>query len=362
MKLALIPTLLLFPLTLAAAPALQMHVFDENAATVQPDDTKPALQIHVFPNMAGVQPDHAPLKQHRQSPPPKKSAFLAYDRADFYVRTGYRRDQLDWNIAGPNNAPNILSELKWKDIEIAEIRFGTTLYTEDNWVFSLDAGYGRIYDGDNQDSDYLGNNRTLEFSRSNNGADQGEVYDVSISAGHRYRWQHDLESGAIYSELRPLLGLSYHAQNLKIVDGFQTIPAFGAFSGLDSSYDAAWFGPWIGLDGLLEVNERWALNLGVEYHYAWYDATANWNLRPDFAHPESFTHEAKGTGWVTSLNSNYQFSPSLGLNIGLDYQLWKADKDGVDRTFFANGTNGTVKFNEVNWRSFGANIGLIYEF
>jgi hypothetical protein len=187
MKLALIPTLLLFPLTLTAAPALQMHVFDENTATVQvqPGNTQPALQIHVFPNIAGVQPDHAPLKQHRQLPPAKKSPFLAYDRAEMYVQTGYREDKLRWNTGFPNGSdPNILSELTWTDLKIATLGIGVKLYTRSNWEFELDLNYGKIFSGDNQDSDYLGNNRTLEFSRSNNNADKGVVIDASVNAGY----------------------------------------------------------------------------------------------------------------------------------------------------------------------------------
>ena len=43
-----------------------------------------------------------------------------------------------------------------------------------------DVGLGFTMSGDNQDSDYAGDNRTLEFSRSNN--DAGEGYTASAAA------------------------------------------------------------------------------------------------------------------------------------------------------------------------------------
>lgn len=322
----------------ASAPALQMHVFDDASPT-------------------SINQDSARSATQRSQDP-----VLAYQAAEFYFNTGYRRDDVDWSIANIGGTPNILSELKWRGLEIATINVGSTLYLKSNWLVNMDLTYGRIFAGNNQDSDYFGNNRTVEFSRSNNNADQGDIFDISTAFG--YRWQQSLKQQSTYPaiELRPLIGLSYHAQNLKIVDGFQTIPATGDFAGLDSSYDATWFGPWLGLDSRINFSDNFTIALNVEYHYAAYDATANWNLRSDFAHPESFTHEAKGYGLISSVTSQLRLSHALSLNLSVDYQDWQAHRDGIDTTYFANGASLTTKFNGVNWRSFGANIGLIYEF
>jgi hypothetical protein len=353
---------LLFGGLVSATPILQIHVFDENAQVEQTVTSKHSLQMHVYTKVAGVESTYPPLQQHQQAPPVKSSPLFFYDRAEMSVRSGYRKDDLDWNIAGVGGVPNILSELTWNDLEIAEVKVSTRLYTQDNWIFGLDAGYGHIFNGNNQDSDYLGNNRSMEFSRSNNSADEGEVYDISLSAGYRYLWQHKIKANQYSGELRPLVGVSYHAQNLKSVEGYQTIPVLGSFSGLDSSYDASWFGPWLGVEGLLSVNQYWTFSAGIEYHYAWYDATANWNLRTDFAHPESFTHEAQGMGLVTKLGGKYQFRDDLSVDLSLNYQDWRAAKNGKDRTFFANGAEVEIRLNEINWNSFAANLGLNYSF
>lgn len=354
-----------------AAPALQMHVFEAESTvmpsvesnTVSNKQLAPArkhgLKTHVF--------DHtipAPVNQNaiRIATQVNHQPVLAYQRAEFYINSGYRQDDLKWSIAGIGGTPNILSELKWQDIEIATLNLGSTLYLKSNWLVNMDLVYGRIFDGKNQDSDYFGNNRTTEFSRSNNGADKGNILDISTAIG--YRWQLPLNQQHSYPfiELRPQAGFSYHSQNLKMVDGFQTIPSSGAFSDLDASYDATWFGPWLGLDSQINFSDRFKLSLNLEYHHAYYDASANWNLRSDFAHPESFTHKAEGYGLVGSIASQLRLNKALALNLSVDYQDWQAHRDGIDTTYFSNGSALSTGFNGVDWHSFSANLGLIYEF
>ncbi|MBL1320127.1 MAG: TonB-dependent receptor [Methylophaga sp.] len=355
-----------------AAPTLQMHVFDDEQLIIhsteqqlsqtnieQSPARKHRLQTHVF------EPSDNLLEQYHAMPADtannleNKTPILQYQRAELYASTGYRKDELNWSISGLNGTPNILSELEWEDIEIATVNVGTTLYFQPNWLLNVDFTYGHIFDGDNQDSDYLGNNRTLEFSRSNNSADKGSVIDGSIHAGYQWLAMSNQQK-KIY--LIPKIGFSYHAQFFNITDGFQTIPALGAFSGLDSNYDATWYGPWLGLESEFVIGKSLSLGLNFEYHYAFYDATANWNLRSDFAHPESFTHEAEGYGLVGNVNARYRLNNDLSLNFSINYQDWQANRNGVDKTFFSDGSSLKTGFNGVNWNSFGANIGLAYQF
>ena len=53
---------------------------------------------------------------------------------EFVFTGGYRRDDLDWNIAGDSNGnnPNILSELTWDDIESYQVKFqGSLVFPEE---------------------------------------------------------------------------------------------------------------------------------------------------------------------------------------------------------------------------------------
>ncbi len=104
--------------------------------------------------------------------------------------TGYRQDQFDFNISGRPDGPNILSELTWEDLQIAQLGIDAGFRVKPRrspigLLVQLEGGYGFIFDGSNEDSDYRGDNRTDPFSISNNGAD-GDVWDLSLGAGPQF--------------------------------------------------------------------------------------------------------------------------------------------------------------------------------
>ncbi len=286
------------------------------------------------------------------------SPAFGKDAYNLTLSTGLRSDKFDWNIAGDTGGanPNVLSELTWRDLDIYQIK--GKLAVETNRVYIRGSvAYGLIYNGVNQDSDYNGDNRTLESSRSNNRADDGSVWDVSGGVGYVFRLT---PSSRATLDLIPLAGFSYNKQNLTITDGFQTIPATGPFPGLNSTYEARWTGPWAGVD-LIYRFDRLTLSGTFEYHVASYYAEADWNLRTDFAHPKSFEHTANGTGVVASLGGNYSLSKEWAVGGSFDYQDWRAE-DGTDRTFLSDGSIAETKLNEVNWTSEALMLDVRYSF
>ena len=282
----------------------------------------------------------------------------------YTLNIGYRKDDLDWNIAGDvtGNNPNILSELTWSDIEIIQLEFGLARFFSNGVVLKGDIAYGFIFDGNNQDSDYFGDNRTLEFSRSNNSTDDGNTTDFSIALGYFLPLlTNNFSTSPLVIGATPLVGLSFHAQNLTITDGFQTIPLLGPFPGLNSSYDAKWYGPWAGIELNFRIHLVHEILFGGEYHWADYYGEANWNLRIDLAHPKSFEHEADGSGTVLWVGYNYFFNPKWSLSASYKYQKWETDP-GIDRIFFADGTQIVTRLNEVNWESSAFKVGVTCRF
>ncbi len=357
----------------SAIPEIQMYIFDEQPHSSVDQKTVPAMQMVIF---SSEQTEAKPVEKaqgyrlHSEEnqagddtavPANHAGAWAENMAVEFYFDSGYRIDDFDWTIADPSGQPNILSELTWRNLEIVSFGIGSQLHINSNWVVDADFSYGTILDGDNQDSDYLGNDRTEEFSRSVNQADEGNVIDLSIALGYRFGLIPSSASRPFLSVM-PKFGFSYHAQNLTITDGRQVIPFQGAIPGLDSSYDASWLGPWAGVDSELNFADNLRLYGSFEYHYAYYEAAATWNLREDFAQPRSFEHEAEGTGYVASLGSQLRLNRDLFLNLSVDYQRWDANKKGVDRIFFSDGTQGETVLNGVNWESMAANIGLNYRF
>ncbi|UCD31543.1 MAG: autotransporter domain-containing protein [Desulfobacterales bacterium] len=278
-------------------------------------------------------------------------------QSNVLVSVGYRMDDLDWNIAGDTAGenPNILSELTWSDLEIYQAKLRNVTIIRKIIYFRGALAYGWITGGENQDSDFIGDNRTQEFSRSNNNSDDGNIFDASLGIGHPFTF------GNGKFRVTPLLGYSYHEQNLTISDGNQTIPPLGPFPNLDSTYETEWDGPWLGLDLVFQFNKKYTLFAEIEYHWADFYAVADWNLRSDLAHPKSFEHVADGNGIVVSTGWTCLFHRHWALNIAFDYQTWSTDH-GIDRVFTAGGAVAETRLNEVNWESFTAMIGLAYHF
>lgn len=284
------------------------------------------------------------------------------------VGYGYRQDSFDWNIAGDlqGNDPDVLSELKWKDLHIHEARLGLRTSLDKAFVLKGSIHYGVIVSGDNRDSDYAADNREMEYSRSINDADKGHTLDSQLGAGYRFRLISDSIS------IAPLAGYSYHRQHLTMTDGYQEItwpggPPLGSFNGLDSSYDATWMGPWVGFEMTLEVEKLRKTPLPVsfyaawEYHWADYHAEADWNLRDDFKHPKSFEHEADGSGMVASLGVCLRLNDTWLVTLGYETEEWSTER-GVDRVFLENNTIIKTRLNEVNWHSDVIHFGCSVSF
>lgn len=277
----------------------------------------------------------------------------------WFFNVGYRHDELDWSFALPNI--NIRSELQWHDLQGVQFEFGLQRRLGRHFRLKGHLAYSFLFDGDNQDSDFNGNNRTDEFSRSNNSNQNGDLWDVSIGLAY------DLNLFAERIVLSPLVGYSYHDQNLQITRGIQTIPPLGPFPGLDSSYDPTWYGPWIGADFLYKSYGKSAPKpgyetfFGIEYHFANFEAQADWNLRADLAHPVSFRQDADGSGWVMMGGINYLFNPRWSVNLIGKYQKWKTSA-GRHRFFFYDGSSYRTRLNGVNWDSYSLSAGVTCRF
>jgi len=290
-----------------------------------------------------------------------------FTELSFSLESGIREDSLDWNIADSDGSPNVLSELEWDDLEIYQVGFTSKLIVENGKVpfatyIRLKADYGWITDGEVRDSDYRGDNRSEEYSRSISDGDDGEVWDASIGGGFQFSFFNDC------LKIAPLVGYSQHQQDLSMQDGLQVIgnsvvvPTAGtALSDLNSSYDTEWHGPWIGVDIAFVLGTRFLLEGSFEYHYVDYDAEANWNLREDFAHPKSFEHEAEADGIVTECALSFLLSNHWTLTGKASYSNWETN-DGDDTTFLADGSVAVTTLNEVNWESYSFMLGISYDF
>lgn len=281
--------------------------------------------------------------------------------SQFGIHVGYRSDALDWNIAGDLSGanPNILSELSWSGLGAYMLDLDARFLVFDRLYFRGRYGTGSIFKGRNQDSDFLGDDRSQEFSRTNNDADAGRISEYHLAAGVQFT----ARDGR--TRIIPQVGYGQLDQDLRMRNGFQTLDPLdlfggvGPFPGLDSRYDAKWKGPFLGLELEHDADRRLTLYGSAQYHQVDYRGTGDFNLRTDLAHPVSFTHEADASGVVLSLGGRYALTERLRLNGRFDYQNWRADP-GVDQTFFADGSTASTRLNEVNSDARGFYLGVEY--
>jgi len=271
------------------------------------------------------------------------------------VDTGLRHDQVNWNIAGPNNEPNVLSELEWNDIHSYQVGGTVEMATPYNQCLRLSGDYARIYHGTNRDSDYLEDDRQLEFSRSSANASKGHVYDLSLAWGYVIHYKQ--------LTLIPLLGISESEQHLTMYDGSQVIDtitegSLGSFIGLDSTYHTRWDSAWIGGEIAFEIGSCIKVIASVEYHWARYHGRGHWNLRTDFL--EDFHHHASGDGQVYKLTGFYPINNNWSIGVKGKYQQWSTRR-GVAHVTIEEGRFG-VPLNRVNWKSYDASIVLAYRY
>jgi hypothetical protein len=271
---------------------------------------------------------------------------------NFELVTGYRLGGLRWNIAGDSSGtnPNILSELTWSDLQVYQIQRRAEIVLNDI-VFRMSVGYGWIIAGDNQDSDYNLDDRTGEWSRSYSDARGGFLFSGSAALGYRLRL------GAEHLTLKPLLGLAYNQQAMQMTDGVQVIfPPTGPVAGLNSRYVAHWGSMWTGAVIDAAISERMSLGILLALHGAVYIALADWNLRPDFAHPISFVHRAIGLGVEGEILLDFVINHWWALRCSFGIEYWEAGP-GLDITYKNDGSRLVTRLNEVVWRSVTVSIG-----
>lgn len=290
---------------------------------------------------------------------PSPSTDISFDAS-----LGWRQDQFQWNIAGYDGIPNILSELTWTDIRVWEGRLSGRARWMNAAALTVEWAGGRIVDGRNQDSDYLGDGRSYEYSRTNNTADMGNTHELRLGAGYPFGDPSD-------TVLTPALGWVLSSERLFMTKMKQTvsedygvpglvgqIPPVGSYSGLNSHYRHEWRGLWLGVESETVMAPRLVAVAALRYYPGLdYSAEADWNLRYELEHPVSFTHEATGKGWDFSIGFLHALDETMEVGAGLDWRRWRAD-GGTDRTHLYDGTRESTRLNEVTWNTLSLRVAF----
>lgn len=348
-----------------AAPApMRLILLPDAEAGITPAAPASAAARHPMPEIAPA-----------TAPPPETARAAAMAGAPLSgplqvkLALGLRQDNLNWSIGVPDTGPNVLSELDWQRVRLTTL--DATLeqaITRNLWLKGW-LGVGKIWQGDNRDSDWLENDRNNEFSRSYQSTPGHSGFD----AGIEFSWRLSLDA-AHDSYLAPQIGYAWSNLFLRMQDGVRVIapvydangelqggaPVYESIPGLDSTYEANWAGPYLGLSGHWRLSQALSLNGAIQRHYSRYRAEADWNLRSDFSHPVSFKHRGDGNGWAAGLELAWQRDARLSYTLRLDARRFSLE-NGVDETYFSNGSQARIRLNEVEWDSASLSLGLQYK-
>lgn len=271
---------------------------------------------------------------------------------------------LNWSTAGPGYFPNVLSELTWRNVRHSGGRL-------EAWVGlgalagGLSVSSSNITDGRSQDSDYGADDRQSEFSRSVHDTHGDGAGSWLLSAGWappwlNYRgWQLQVLGGygRQWLDLRLTNGEQTVSEPGNVPAGWTFVPApLGPIPGLNSTYTAIWYGPFLG--GSLQGRVLNHLHLSAEYRYhlARYYGWGNWNLSTRFKHPKSYDHLAWGSGKVLRLRAAVPVGP-VDFYLASEHHYWET-VEGDSRFYLSDNTVPVQPLNPVVQRGWVVSIGV----
>lgn len=265
-----------------------------------------------------------------------------------------QENNLSWSIAGDlqGKNPDVLSELTWRDVKMSGLRIELAQEFSEKVYLQSKVVCGLLFDGINQDSDYSGNGRTQEFSRSLNQIGMDYAMNGSMAVGVQILGNHMFE-------LSSLGGYGAWIQRMRMINGEQLIPTTGTFVGLDSNYQMSWAGPWFGVKGVIIINPVFRVEGDYAYYLVNYDGVGNWNLRNDLMHPVSFVHHASGVGNSISFEVKYQMTRTWAIFLGGELSDWWMSP-GYDQIFFKNGTSEITRLNQLKSKYVSLNFAINY--
>ena len=267
-------------------------------------------------------------------------------------------EDFSWNIASSQNGvdePNILSELTWYGLVAHTYGAELTIQRDTCVGFALAGEYGDIKSGKVQDSDYNGNNRTQEFSRSISDT-AGDRVELSITS--YCKKNASILNNAMTLSIQPGFGFIYSAQRRELFNGLQIIDITALpgddpnIIGLDSHYTSAWTGPFLNFDIIIKPRRFISLAGNIRAYLTDYFAQANWNLRDEFAHPVSFEHSSNGLGYDASIYLNIYPTSQLAIGASYRHRYWRTTS-GIDKTYVVdtdgNVSTGVTRLNGAFW-------------
>lgn len=278
------------------------------------------------------------------------SSLKAQESPRFSIRVseGLHQQYLDWSIAGNIHGenPNIYSELIWHKMRgnSTEIQVGYRFWKQFKYQATAEKTF--IRSGKVSDQDYANDNRLHP------------VFSAFLDSNKGYSWRIENQVSYIFCLKKDFTATAEIGYSISRESFFLTDDNFSvANKKLNSNYKTKWNGITAGLNAEYLFWKKWSVIGKINYHSLNYNAVADWNIIEDFAHPKSFTHQAKANAWGFNIAPKYKLHKHLFLYADWSYLRSKAKK-GVDQLFLTSGQHVFTKLNGVNRMSERISLGM----
>lgn len=269
---------------------------------------------------------------------------------DLGIKAQYRREQLHWKV-NDNTLLNNLSEAKWNNIQVPEIKGFLILrpfdnYLGDPWLsttfIKLEGGciVGTVKNPFN--GTYIESAENIVFPNASSKKFTTHGDDFTVSAGCELFWYQDWSFN---------LEIGYSNQHRRFHSSpgdFTSIsPAAGFIESLSLSrlnYRARWEGPWIGLHTVYDACCPWILTTGLEYHRSNFHGNGHWivqeQLVSGFSQNNNIEISQRGVfhGVKALVGLEYAFTNIIHVGCNVEYEyFWKSSSSGSTNqteTFF----------------------------
>lgn len=284
----------------------------------------------------------------------------------FAIEEWFSRADAGWQISFPSTTTfgdqgRTESELSFKKIDsrITILRGRRTLNS--NWSLDMGIGFGAIHGGRGTDTDRdISPTFGVDVWSESKQDISGDVMLFEVNFYHLLK-----QSEAETASWSTIFGFLHYQDKLHITNGVQTIPAFGPFAGLDSTYDFYWTALKIGT--LYEWNslKRLSLNGSLSlYPVTVYYGEGFWNLRAGTSFrtaAPSFTHLSLGYGFEAKLGLTFLITKRVTFGAGYRY-LHLMAKDGTYTVYPYNGPKATADLDWAKVTRHGAYAQFLFRF
>lgn len=279
-----------------------------------------------------------------------------WGRWDGYATAGYRRDNFNWSFGVPG--VSAVSELQYTHLDGIDVRARIENFCSNGIWFGLDANLAWLWHGRNQNSDFLGNNRTDAINRSHSDV-RGTVGGIEAAVGYFFCCgQHDPFL------FIPVVGYGCHVIYLAGAGKESNLPPPAiSFRGILGSDTAAWLTGFVGFEVQGSLARAFYLRGQCHFHAGQYLDVGTHPLRSiDPGDLTSYRHYAAGFGVTGALEGRYRLSCRWSAVLGFGFQRWWT-APGAMVEYSVDGTRiYGLRMNAANWIVYDAHVGLLYCF